>query len=285
MIIRGEVYAACCGYSQYKKDSELIITKKLVNILKDKAEIILPKEFDTVFSQCTCVDNIYKIADIAVVVGGDGTVINSALPCAENDVAMLGINLGRVGFMSEVEVESLSKAADALEKGDYDIETRMMMDVEIISKTGTKKVYHALNDAVVQKADGVNLVGIELFCEDEKIIQYVSDGIIISTPTGSTGYNLSAGGPVVNPLMDLFVATAICPHMLTARPVVLPSDKAITITSGCGVENMAEAVIDGKKVCEVMPGDKVVIKKSKYTAKLIKIIRRSFYDTMIEKLL
>lgn len=267
------------------KDSDLMVTKKLVALLKGRAEIVLPEQFKDILGAAEYKKDVYSGADVAIVVGGDGTIINSALPCAKADVPMLGINLGRVGFMSEVEVRSLSDAMDCLLNNEYTVEKRMMMEVKILSSDGSSRTYHALNDAVVQKAEGVNLIGIELFLGEEKIIQYVADGIIISTPTGSTGYNLSAGGPVVNPLMELFIATAICPHMLTTRPVVLPANIPIVITSGCGVLNPAVAVLDGENVCDVLPGDKIIITRSEYCAKLIKTLRRSFYDTMIEKLL
>ena len=268
-----------------KKDCDLTVTKRLISILGGRAEAVLPMEFCGKVDNAVFEEDIYSNVDAAIILGGDGTIIKAALPCAEANIPMLGINLGRVGFMSEVEVCSLSEAIECLLDGNYTVETRMMMDVEIVSKTGEKSLFHALNDAVVEKADGVNLIGIELYSANEKIIQYVADGIIISTPTGSTGYNLSAGGPVVNPLMSLFVATAVCPHMLTARPAVLPADKPIVITSGCGISHKAKATVDGDVVSVVESGDKVIITKSKYEAKLIKTLRRTFYETMIEKLL
>ena len=267
------------------KDPELSVTKQIVDLLCKRATVVLPEQFRGEINDCEFAEDVNVGADAAIIVGGDGTVIGAALPCAKAGVPMLGVNMGRIGFMSEVELCSLSDAVECLLGGDYTIETRMMMDVEIVRTNGDKMLFHALNDAVVEKARGINLIGIELFSGDEKIIQYVADGIIISTPTGSTGYNLSAGGPVVNPLMSLFIATAICPHMLTARPAVLPDDKPIVITSGCGVCKRASASVDGKVVCEVEPGDKIIITKSQYFAKLIKTIRRSFYDTLIEKLL
>ena len=268
-----------------KKDPELQVTKKLVDEINKRVTVVLPGEFKGKVLNAEFSDDVYRNADAAIIVGGDGTVINAALPCAKADVPMLGVNLGRVGFMSEVELCSIGDAIESLLEGDYTVESRMMMDVEITRKSGEVRLFHALNDAVIEKARGVNLIGIELFSGAEKIIQYVADGIIISTPTGSTGYNLSAGGPVVNPLMSLFVATAICPHMLTARPAVLPSEKPIVITSGCGICRKALASVDGEPVCDLEPGDKVTITKSEYTAKLIKTVRRSFYDTLIEKLL
>ena len=268
-----------------KKDSQLEVTKKLVSLLGGRAEIIVPAEFEGKLQDVQYAEDVYSVVDVAIVIGGDGTVINSALPCAKADIPMLGINLGRVGFMSEVELCSIDEAMESFLKGDYEIEERMMMSVQISGADGDGKCFHALNDAVIEKAKDVKLIGLELFSDNEKISQYVADGIIVSTPTGSTGYNLSAGGPVVNPLMSLFVATAICPHMLTARPAVMPADKPIIIKLGGEIEGSAVACVDGEPVGQVNSGDRVIITKSQYSAKLIKIVRRSFYDTIIEKML
>ena len=268
-----------------KKDSQLEVTKKLVSLLSGRAEVFVPAEFDGKLECVNFADDVYSAADSAIVIGGDGTVINSALPCAKANIPMLGINLGRIGFMSEVELCSIDEAINSFLKGDYEIEERMMMSVKIVGENEESKSFHALNDAVIEKAKDVKLIGLELFSDDEKISQYVADGIIVSTPTGSTGYNLSAGGPVVNPLMSLFVATAICPHMLTARPAVMPADKPIVIKLGSEIEGSAVACVDGEPIGHVNSGDEVVITKSQYSAKLIKIVRRSFYDTIIEKML
>ena len=268
-----------------KKDSQLEVTKKLVSLLAGKVDVYVPAEFDGKLEDVNFAEDVYSVSDAAIVIGGDGTVINSALPCAKADIPMLGINLGRVGFMSEVELCSIEDAIYSFLKGDYKIEERMMMSVQIVGVCGEGKCFHALNDAVIEKAKDVKLIGLELFSDSEKISQYVADGIIVSTPTGSTGYNLSAGGPVVNPLMSLFVATAICPHMLTARPAVMPADKPIIIKLGGEIEGSAVACVDGELIGQVNSGDKVIITKSQYSAKLIKIVRRSFYDTIIEKML
>ena len=268
-----------------KKDSQLEVTKKLVSLLNGKAEVFVPAEFEDKLEGVHFANDVYSTADAAIVIGGDGTVINSALPCAKADIPMLGINLGRVGFMSEVELCSIDEAIDSFLKGDYKIEERMMMSVQIAGANGEDKCFHALNDAVIEKAKDAKLIGLELFSDDEKISQYIADGIIVSTPTGSTGYNLSAGGPVVNPLMSLFVATAICPHMLTARPAVMPADKPIVLKLGGSLEGSAIASVDGVPIGQVNSGDKVIITRSPYSAKLIKIVRRSFYDTIIEKML
>jgi len=212
-----------------KKDSDLSVTGRLVDCLQGKAEIHMPQKYSGIFSGVKYREDVYESAELVIVIGGDGTIINSAVPCAKKSIPVLGVNLGRIGFMSEVEICDIEKSVESLISGDYIVEERMMMNTRVIRKSGEELSFIALNDTVVEKAAGVKLIGMELFSGSEKISQYVADGLIVSTPTGSTGYNLSAGGPVVNPLMSLFVATAICPHMLTARPAVLPADKPIVL--------------------------------------------------------
>lgn len=266
------------------KDSGLSVTGRLLECLHGRAEIHMPVEYKGIFEDALYDEDVYEAAELVIVIGGDGTIINSAVPCAKRSIPVLGVNLGRIGFMSEVEICDIENAVNSLLEGDYIIEERMMMSTRVARKSGEQLDFIALNDTVLEKESGVKLIGMELFSGGEKISQYVADGLIISTPTGSTGYNLSAGGPVVNPLMSLFIATAICPHMLTARPAILPSDKPIVLKPGCDVAADARVLVDGNKVCEIGLGDEVIITRSEYAVKLIKTVRRSFYDTLIEKL-
>lgn len=267
------------------KDKELNVTNELIYLLDGRAEIYMPDGYETDKNvNVVCESEIYKYVNVAVVIGGDGTIIASALGCAKNDVPLLGINLGRVGFMSELEVSDMKQGIDKLLAGDYTEETRMMMDIEVKKATGESVRFCALNDVVVQKSGKAKLIGLELFSDGEKISHYVADGLIVSTPTGSTGYNFSAGGPVVNPLMSLYVATAMCPHMLGCRPAVMPAEKTLLIKTDSTLSNCAEVVVDGNVVAEINNGDEVVVTKSEYITKLIKTEKRSFYDTLIDKL-
>ena len=266
------------------KDKDLSVTKELVDILRGRAEIYMQETSPGIDGVNYAGDEIYSLVDVVTVIGGDGTIIASALECAENNVPLLGINLGRVGFMSELEVSEMKNGIDKLLSGDYTEEKRMMMDIEIVKKNGEKLKFCALNDVVVQKTGNAKLIGLDLFSDGEKISHYISDGLIVSTPTGSTGYNFSAGGPVVNPLMSLYVATAMCPHMLGCRPAVMPAERNLVIKTDTGFNNEAIAVVDGKTVCCVENGDEITVTKSVYETKLIKIVKRSFYDTIIEKL-
>ena len=151
-------------------------------------------------------DEIYDAVDIAIVIGGDGTLLRYATPCAKAKVPTLGINLGTVGFLTEVELDDIEKSLSALLCGEYIKEERMLLKACI----NDSETYHALNDIVVAKRDHEQLIHVDLYADGELVYHYKADGLIVATPTGSTGYSISAGGPVVDPKMDLYVATPIC---------------------------------------------------------------------------
>ena len=266
------------------KDTELAVTKKLISLLESKANIYISGDAELAAHFDNYTNSVYDGSDVAVVIGGDGTIIKASVSCARKKIPMLGINLGKVGFMSEVEVCDMETAAQKLISGDYTVENRMMMDVTINKADGRCLMYNALNDVVTEKSEGCKLIEMELLSGDEKISQYTADGLIISTPTGSTGYNLSAGGPVINPKMNVFFFFFICPHMLTARPAVIPADVPVTVSPVGPMSNNAVVAVDGEPVCSLKNGESVKIVKSDYCTRLIKIFKRSFYDTLIHKL-
>ena len=177
----------------------------------------------------------------------------------------------------------IEKAILALISGDYIIEERMMLKVSFV-KDGKRKIYHALNDVVISKTDNSKLIGMDLFSGSELINRYVADGLILSTPTGSTGYNLSAGGPVVNPLMELVVATPMCAHMLTARPAVMPADEILRVVLERDDKNCALVTVDGEIAGKIANLSEIEIIKSEYKTKIIKINKQSFYNVFTGKL-
>ncbi len=270
------------------KDIGLIYTREVIDALAGGAEIVMEDQyrvsnFPVHYRQGA---DIYKDIDIAILLGGDGTIIQSAGSCARNGISMLGINLGTIGFMSEVETVHIKTAVRRLLADDYRVENRMMLKVDIIKNGNHHGRYHALNDVIVSKSPDSKLIDLALYSGEERVNTYVADGIIIATPTGSTGYSLSAGGPVVDPMMQLYVATPICAHMLSARSAVLPAEKSITIrlNDRSSSHNEAMVSVDGDMQCRIKNGDEVVISKSQYDARLIRMIDQSFYDTLIQKL-
>lgn len=263
------------------KDVGLNVTKSVTDILNKKAEIFMEEKFkESGISAEFKGDNLFDDADFAIVIGGDGTMLCVAEPCGKRGIPVMGINMGRIGFMTEVETYAIEQACLRLLEGDYRLEKRMMMDVKIKKNEEILKGYSALNDVVLSKVDA-KMISAELYSDKNKINAYVADGLIISTPTGSTGYSLSAGGPVADPCMELFIASPICAHMLNSRPAVMPSDNDIILKLK---EGDATVTIDGVIYARISDGDEVVASKSKHTFDIIKMSDRSFYDILINKL-
>lgn len=269
------------------KDLELVNTRRLVEFLHDKSEVYMEKAYNVFGMNVQYVpsDAIYDNADYVIVLGGDGTILQRAAQCAKRKIPVLGINLGKIGFMTEIEIEDIENALTKLLNGDFSIEKRMMMKAVVKKGNEVRFSFHALNDIVVSKSLGEKLVCIELLTDGEAVNRYTADGLIIATPTGSTGYSISAGGPVVDPCMRLYIATPICAHMLSVRSAVLSSDKVMRIKLNSEYGGR-EAVVtgDGDIQGYIKDCDEVVITESEYDFELIKIGNQSFYDTLIKKL-
>ena len=268
------------------KDIAYMHTMHLVEYLLDKAIVYMEKDMSLLGLNINYVEynELFRVADVMIVLGGDGTILQVATLCAKNSVPVIGINLGRVGFITEIEVDNMKRAVDSILRGEYSIEKRMLLKVKVIR--GDEQIEsHALNDVVVSKGGSAKLIHTNLYLDDEMVADYIADGLIIATPTGSTGYSISAGGPVVDPSMQLFVATPICPHMLSARSAVLGADKEITVRIDSDYRgNEAVVCCDGDMIAPICSGDIVKITKSKYEFNMIKIGGYSFYDTLIRKL-
>lgn len=266
-----------------KKDINYEYTKRLCGFLNGKAEIVMHSECKTEGVNAVYKDDVYENADAVIILGGDGTMLQAAEPCGMRGIPVMGINLGKVGFMTEVETADMENACRRLLADDYDVEERMMMEVEVCEKDKAPMCHIALNDAVVSKTDAT-MISMELYSSDEKISEYMADGLIISTPTGSTGYSLSAGGPVADPEMDLFIATPICAHTLSARPMLVSEKKMMELKLMKYGGDAATVTIDGEDKHTIKTGDKILIRKSPYRMKIIKLGKKSFYYTMMEKL-
>ena len=263
------------------KDKDYKYTKELLGILSGKVEIVMPKSDEASgLSAVFCDAGLYEGVDAVIVLGGDGTILQAAEPCGRGGIPVMGINLGKVGFMTEVEVDDMQAACDRLLKGDFEIENRMMMEISVKNESGETQKFLALNDAVISKTSA-DMIALELYASGEKVSEYIADGLIISTPTGSTGYSLSAGGPVADTQMELFIATPICAHMLAARPMLLSAEKVISagLFDGC-----ATVTVDGENKCSISASDKISIKRADCMFKTVKLGRQSFYYTMMAKL-
>lgn len=221
--------------------------------------------------------------DCAIVLGGDGTLIRAARELGGHDIPLLGVNMGTLGYLAEVELPQFRAALDKLFSGQLDIEERMMMRGEI----GSRAEHVAMNDIVVTREGNLRVVHFNVYVNGVLLNSYLADGVIISTPTGSTGYNLSAGGPVVEPTAQMFVITPICSHALNASSVVLSAEDVIEVEICEGRYGRMESALvsfDGAETVAVATGDRVLVRKALETTRLVKLSRESFMKIMREKM-
>jgi NAD+ kinase len=219
--------------------------------------------------------------ECVIVLGGDGTMLQAARSIAFMDIPIIGVNLGTMGYLAEVEKSGIDEALERIISGRYEIEDRMMIKGCI----GEKKDY-ALNDVVVTRCASIQVINFNIYINDMLLAGYQADGVIISTPTGSTGYNMSAGGPIIDPSAHMILVTPICSHTLNSRSMVLSADTKISIEIGPGRDNSVQKVIasfDGSGVIELFTGDRIEIIRSKKTTKIIKLNRVSFIEVLGKK--
>ena len=220
--------------------------------------------------------------DLILVLGGDGSILRIAADAARHSCPVLGIKTGNIGFMSELDAHELHYLED-LAQGRYTIDRRLMLDVSI--QRGGECIYVAtlLNDAVITKWPLVRLINIEVHVNGTPITALRGDGIIIATPTGSTAYTLSAGGPIIEPNAACMAVTPICAHELGAKPFVLSADRVVTITAG-HEENRASLSADGGAPFEVLPDDIITITRSAHSTQLVRLKNTGFYELIYQKL-
>jgi NAD+ kinase len=248
---------------------------------KDKIARIRRLRREMVFKSA---EDIYAEADTIIVLGGDGTILESARRAADRATPIIGINLGRLGYMAELELSEIDML-DRYFSGEYTIEKRSMVSVEITDMHGNlKSAANALNDAVVSNGSISRIVDLELYNADEQVASYRSDGIIVATPTGSTAYSMSAGGPIISPDVSCFCVTPICPHSLAARPIIFPDSTTLKIKNVCVREKSLYLTLDGRNNYEIVRGDVITIKKSELSTNLIRLRKSDFYNKLRKKM-
>lgn len=225
-------------------------------------------------------------AECILVLGGDGTLISAADKYSRDDIIFFGINLGTIGYLADIELDNLEECLNKLITDDFIVEERLMLRGNINYGDDRDISSVALNDVVINRTGSLCLIEYGIFVNDEFLTSLRADGIIVATPTGSTGYSLSAGGPIVDPKSQLMVITPICPQTLSARPIILSADSSIRIEviENPYSETCVEASFDGKDNTVLMPGESVSIVSSKRTTKIGKIKKESFVEIMRHKL-
>ncbi|MDP9052480.1 MAG: NAD(+)/NADH kinase [Acidobacteriota bacterium] len=223
--------------------------------------------------------------DLVVVLGGDGTLLAAARAFAHTNIPLLSVNLGSLGFLTEVPLSDLYKTLEAWCDGTASIETRSMMRAELYGagKGGVTRTWDALNDVVVAKGTIARMADFAVEIDGQAVAAFRADGVILSTPTGSTAYNLAADGPIVMPTVNCMVVTPICPHLLTIRPIVVPGESAITVRV-TGVANEIYLTVDGQEAVPMHVDDEVRCRRSQYSVKLLRLKPNGLFNVLRSKL-
>ncbi|HHU79153.1 MAG: NAD(+)/NADH kinase [Caldicoprobacterales bacterium] len=226
---------------------------------------------------------LYQLSDLILVLGGDGTILQTARQAAKFGKPLLGINMGRLGFLAEAEMSDLTMILDKLASGNYQIENRMMLEARLIRKDQPAEQYLALNDIAVAKGSFARIIHLNLTINGEFVNHYAADGLLISSPTGSTAYSLSSGGPVIYPGMECLLMTPICPHTLTSRPIVTNADSIMEIEV-IDKNRDIQLTLDGQQAVDLQEGDRIAVSKSPLKTQLVRLSGYGFFKLLRDKL-
>jgi len=229
-------------------------------------------------------EELYREAEAIVVLGGDGSLLDAARRAAPCGKPLLGINMGHLGYMSELEMSEIG-LLERLLTGEYEIDRRAMLHVAVKREGGgIRAEAYALNDAVISNGSVARIVDLELYAGGELVTLYRADGVIVSTPTGSTAYSMSAGGPVVDPHLAGLCVTPICSHSLTARPIIFRDDADLELKNICQREKMLYLTVDGRLNFEIYRGDSVAFSRSEIDTHFIRFKKSGFYNRLKSKM-
>lgn len=272
-------------YTNYHKDPKSELTNRIIQYLEQKGQKAtrITGENGAVPAE----EDIPADAYCMLVLGGDGTMLQAARDTKKGHIPLLGVNLGTLGYMTEVEPSCVEEALDKLIAGEFQIESRMMLNGHVYHEADEIKEDWALNDVVISRSGSLQIIKLKVYVNGLFLNEYSADGVIVTTPTGSTGYNLSAGGPIVDPKAQLIMLTPICPHTLNARSIILSSEEEVEIEISAGREGQEQPVevsFDGTNVISMGVGDRVKIVKSEKTAEIIKISEVSFLEVLHRKM-
>ena len=261
----------------------------VIKILTDGgADVYVQNEYKPIFKSTKAkfenFDKAMSLCDCAIAIGGDGTTLNIAKKAAFLNKSALGINAGRLGFMSGIERDELSLLTKLINK-EYIIDERAMLKATIEKDGEVLSSHHCLNDIVVSRGNFARLIDVTITCDGRSVSNMRSDGVIISTPTGSTAYSMAAGGPVVSPEADCIIETPICLHSLMDRSIIFSADKELIVTANNDQNNSPIMTVDGQEAVNLTPGCQIHIKKSDITTKLIKLKPENFYEVLNKKII
>lgn len=270
------------------KENAIYCAKQIVKLLRlNGAEICMLSECKPFYSDkkivfSDTIEELFLQCDVAITVGGDGTIIHAAKYAAPCKKPIIGVNVGRLGFAADVETDEIGQLTRLL-SGDYYSEMRMLLDIAVV-KNNKSKHYLAVNDAVMAHGQLSKIVDFQLSLDDEIISKYRADGLLFSTPTGSTAYSLSAGGPILAPQMECILMTPVCPHSLFSRSVLFDGKSELSVMVKIPLGCSCVLTIDGEENINICDSDKVIIRKSSQRLELLSIHKRNFYKRLNEKL-
>lgn len=270
------------------KDTKLIVTKEIIQfLLENNCTPVLPVQIAEAVSMPgfgASIEDIYKSVEFLIVLGGDGTLLNVGRRAAQYNTPLLGINLGTLGFLTDTEASGAFQSIESVLKGDYIEEKRLMLEASILNKSIVSESHIALNDVCVTRGAFSKLVDLRVHVNKEYLDTFRADGIIISTPTGSTAYNLSAGGPILKPDTRMVAITPICPHAIHSRSVVISDDDIVTIEIGKNSRGDFLLSVDGQSGSPLDRDSIIQVKRSSFYTTIIKTNKLGFYDILRKKL-
>lgn len=272
------------------KDASFEFTNSIIKYLESKGKTCYyqPADVDVTSTSYnyTNADLIPKDTDCIIVLGGDGTLIQAARDLSKLELPLLGINIGTLGFLVDIEKDQALKAIDCILDGEYEIDERMMLEGNVYRNDEHLYNNVALNDIVINRSGALRVIDFDIYVNDVYLTSYTADGLIISSPTGSTAYNLSAGGPIAQPNAELIILTPVCPHKINKRSIILDANDKIIVKMSPSRSNQEERVVsfDGELHYDLISGDHVIINKSSYKAKLIKTSKLSFFQVLSKKM-
>ena len=259
------------------------ITLSLVRWLAGKGvKVVLDASAAKIVGKKAVKPNLALI-DLFIALGGDGTLLSLVREARPTNAPFIGINAGMLGFLTEIKLKDMKSALTKVLKGDYEIDERISLETEVEGLNGRVKSLYSLNDTVISALKG-RLITLDVHVNDEYLNSYRADGIIISTPTGSTAYSLSAGGPIVSPKLNGIIITPICPHMLSNRPIIVPDDSVLKIFVKVKGGNEVKVTADGQMECLVAKDSPIIIRKTAAPVKLVVPSKNSFYEILRQKL-
>lgn len=279
-------------YTNKHKDQNLETTEFIRNYLEIRGQRVTVKLKEADWKEKPGEDSeeakdIPQGVDCMVVLGGDGTVLQAARETKKLHIPIIGVNLGTLGYMTEIEPANLPEALDKLIAGDYEQESRMMLNGKVYHGDGSTEEGWALNDIVISRSGSLQIIKFDIYVNGQFLHDYQADGMIVTTPTGSTGYNLSAGGPLVDPKAKLIMLTPICPHTLNKRSIILPPEDVVEIEIPKGREGQlqtVEANFDGSHKIALGTGDRIRIVQSEKITEFIQLNQVSFLERLHKKL-